>query len=506
MILFWCVLLPFITGLLCWQGERIAEWIPRWLAVIGIGIFFILVLFIYKKLQFASFVASVDLPQWQIEFYYSWIERFGISIHLALDGLSFLMILLATFLGFFSILCSWKEIHSKQGLFYLNVLFILGGSVGLFIAVDLFLFFFFWEIVSVPMYFLISLWGFKGSNVQSSIRAATKFFIYSQISGFLMLVSILGLAITYHNVNNIWTFSYSDLLCTPMSEKIEFLLMLGFFLAFAIKMPIVPLHGWLPDVHVQSPTAGSVDLAGILLKTSIYGLLRFNITLFPHASKQFSFIAMCFGIFNIFYGAWTSFLQTDIKKFIAYVNISHMGFLLIAIYSASHLAYQGIVLQIISYSISSAGMFIICGQLYERLCTRNMSIMGGLWNKLDLIPALSLFFSIAMLGLPGTGNFAGEISVLFGCFQVEPIVAVILSFSFVFSSVYSIILIQRIYFGEQTFLVVMESNNRMTLREKFIIITLAFSLLLIGCYPKLISDSSSLVMSGICNLLIMQSY
>ena len=213
-----------------------------------------------------------------------------------------------------------------------------------------------------------------------------------------------------------------------MSHGVEYLLMLGFFIAFAVKMPVVPLHGWLPDAHSQAPTAGSVDLAGILLKTAAYGLLRFALPLFPNASAEFAPIAMWLGVIGIFYGAWMAFAQTDIKRLIAYTSVSHMGFVLIAIYTGSQLAYQGAVIQMIAHGLSAAGLFILCGQLYERLHTRDMRQMGGLWSKIKWLPAMSMFFAVATLGMPGTGNFVGEFMILFGSYKVVPVITVISTF------------------------------------------------------------------------------
>lgn len=228
-----------------------------------------------------SLTQSAGIPQWQSEFDMPWIPRFGISIHLAIDGLSLLMVVLTGLLGVLAVLCSWKEIEKYQGFFHLNLMWILGGVIGVFLAIDMFLFFFFWEMMLVPMYFLIALWGHKASDGKTRITAATKFFIYTQASGLVMLIAILALVFVHYNATGVWTFNYEELLNTPMSSGVEYLLMLGFFIAFAVKMPVVPLHGWLPDAHSQAPTAGSVDLAGILLKTAAYGLLRFSLPLFP---------------------------------------------------------------------------------------------------------------------------------------------------------------------------------------------------------------------------------
>ncbi|MDN5863396.1 MAG: NADH-quinone oxidoreductase subunit M, partial [Salinisphaera sp.] len=349
MLLVWLVLIPFIGGFVCWQLElvRAPALAMRWtallsmLAVMGIAIW----LWLVGDFSYAGALGGA--PQWTLEFQVGWIDRFGISIHLALDGLSLILIALTCFLGVLAVLCSWTEIEVRLGFFHLNLLWIIGGVVGIFLAMDLFLFFFFWEMMLVPMYFLIALWGHSGGG-QTRIFAATKFFIYTQASGLLMLVAILGLVFAHYHATGELTFEYTDLLDTQMSGPLAYVLMLGFFIAFAVKLPTVPLHGWLPDAHAQAPTAGSVDLAGILLKTAAYGMMRFAIPLFPDASAQFAPVAMIFGLIGIYYGAVLALAQEDMKRLVACSSISHMGFILIGIYSGSVLALQGVIILMVA--------------------------------------------------------------------------------------------------------------------------------------------------------------
>jgi len=282
MILPWLILIPFIGGLLCWLGERFGPTLPRWIALLTMSLELALGLWVWSTGNFSYAPAPGVDPTWAIEFKHLWIARFGISVHLALDGLSLLMILLTGLLGVLSVLCSWKEIQRHVGFFHLNLMWILGGVVGVFLAIDLFMFFFFWEMMLVPMYFLIALWGHSSADGKKTrIYAATKFFIFTQASGLIMLVAILGLVLVNFNNTGVITFDYSQLLKAKLSAGTEYILMLGFFIAFAVKLPVVPFHSWLPDAHAQAPTAGSVDLAGILLKTAAYGLLRFALPLFP---------------------------------------------------------------------------------------------------------------------------------------------------------------------------------------------------------------------------------
>src|SRR5690606_17692671 len=290
------------------------------------------------------------------------------------------------------------EIQRNVGFFHLNLLWNIGGVVGVFLALDLFLFFFFWEMMLVPMYFLIALWGHNAPDGKGRIYAANKFFIFTQASGLLMLLAIIGLVLVNWRNTGVLTFDYEDLLQTTMAPAMEFVLMLGFFLAFAVKLPVVPFHSWLPDAHSQAPTAGSVDLAGVLLKTAAYGLLRFGIPLFPNASAEFAPVAMWLGVIGIIYGALMAFVQHDIKRLVAYTSVSHMGFVLVGIYSGNLIALQGVVIQMLAHGISAGALFILCGEVYERMHTRDMRLMGGLWSRLSTLPPIAMFFTAASLG------------------------------------------------------------------------------------------------------------
>jgi NADH-quinone oxidoreductase subunit M len=296
-----------------------------------------------------------------------------------------------------------------------------------------------------------------------------------------MLISILAMVFLHHQATGKLSFDYHDLLNTPMSAQIEWWLMLGFFGAFAVKMPIVPFHTWLPDAHGQAPTAGSVDLAGILLKTAAYGLLRFGIPFFPHASAAFAPVAMWLGVLGIIYGAIVAFSQTDIKRFVAYTSISHMGFIVIGIYAGTEQALQGVVVQMIAHGLSAGALFILCGEIYERLHTRDISKMGGLWSRFPNLPPILMFFSAASLGLPGLGNFVGEFLILVGSFPIAPWVTIIATSGLVFGSVYSLIMIHRAYFGPSKSDAVLHGMDG---RELIMVVGLAALLIYIGVYPQ----------------------
>nr|WP_321240327.1 NADH-quinone oxidoreductase subunit M [uncultured Tolumonas sp.] len=489
MSLLWLILLPFIGGFLCWLIEftRKGTNIPRWIALVTMSLQLLLSLSLWQSHDF-----SLVLPgqgNWTLDYQLPWIPRFGISVHLAMDGISLLMVSLTGLLGILAVVCSWNEIQDRVGFFHLNLLWILGGVIGVFLSLDLFLFFFFWEMMLVPMYFLIALWGHSGSDGRTRIYAATKFFLYTQASGLLMLLSILALVFIHYRATGMFSFDYTQLLNTRMAPEVEFMLMLGFFIAFAVKMPLVPLHGWLPDAHSQAPTAGSVDLAGILLKTAAYGLLRFGIPLFPHASADFAPIAMTLGLIGIIYGAVLAFSQTDIKRLVAYTSVSHMGFVVIALYAGTATAIQGAVVQMVAHGLSAAGLFIMCGQLYERLHTRDLREMGGLWHRLRYLPGIMLFFSVASLGLPGTGNFVGEFMILLGSFPSVPTIVIVSTVGLVLASVYSLTMLQRACFGQGKVNTPLRGLN---LREFGILLLLVALLVGLGVYPQPVLDVSGM--------------
>lgn len=383
-----------------------------------------------------------DLPSaWIAEFSAPWIPRFGIGCHLAMDGLSLLLIMLTVLLGFMAVSSSWNEIKSRQGFFFFNLLACLAGTTGVFLAVDLFLFFFFWELMIVPMYFLINIWGHENRTY-----AAIKFFIFTQVSSLLMLVAIIALVLIRYSKSGTYSFDYFELLNTPIGPNAALWLMLGFFIAFTVKLPAVPFHTWLPDAHTQAPTGGSVILAGVMLKTGAYGLLRFVMPLFPEAAQQFAPVAMAMGAISVLYAAIMAFAQSDLKRLIAYTSVSHMGFILLGVFSWNPISLQGAVVTMLAHGISAAALFMIAGALQERLHTREMGKMGGLWPALPGLSALALFFAIASLGLPGLGNFIGEFLVLQGAFNVNTPMTFVATLVLILSPVYALVMMQKAFY------------------------------------------------------------
>jgi len=498
MILVWLMVIPFVGGFLCWQGERFGRGFPRWVGLITMSIVLLMSLYLWYVGDYSQTLLNASSPQWVAEFKADWIPRLGISFHLALDGLSLVLIVLTGLIGVLAIACSWNEVQRNVGFFHLNLLWNLAGVIGVFLAMDLFLFFFFWEMMLVPMYFLIALWGHNIPGGKGRVFAATKFFIFTQASGLLMLLAILALVFAHYQATGTISFGYPDLLAWTrsgaMSAQLEWWLMLGFFVAFAVKMPVVPVHSWLPDAHSQAPTAGSVDLAGILLKTAAYGILRFGVPMFPHASQEIAPVAMWLGVAGIIWGAVLSLSQHDVKRFVAYTSVSHMGFILVGIYSGTEQSLQGVVIQMLAHGISAGALFILCGEVYERLHTRDLREMGGLWSRLPFLPPIAMFFSAAALGLPGMGNFVGEFLILVGSFPVNPLITIVSASGLILAAVYSLMMMQRAFFGPAKS---DEKLRDLNAREMTTMLSLMALILFMGIYPQPILDVTKATMAGV---------
>lgn len=441
MILTWLILILIAGGGLAWLAARRNRAWARWLSLAAVGLDFLLVLNLWLRNTGPLEISGPDQP-WLREINRPWIPQLGISFHLGLDGLSLLLLLLTLFLGLMAILASWREIRQRVGFFHFNLLWILAGIVGVFLALDLFLFYFFWELMLVPMYFLIAIWGHE-----NRIYAAVKFFIFTQLSGLLMLVAILGLYFSHGQNTGSFTFDYNRLLAGSVAAPAALWLMGGFLIAFLVKLPAFPFHTWLPDAHTEAPTAGSVILAGLLLKTGAYGLLRFVLPLFPEAAALFAPLGMALGALGIIYGALLAFAQTDLKRLVAYTSVSHMGFVLLGVFALNALALPGTVVQILAHGISTGALFIIAGALQERMDSRDLARMGGLWSVVPRLGAVALIFAMASLGLPGLGNFIGEILVLLGAYQANLILTVLATLGLILATVYALRFIQQTFHG-----------------------------------------------------------
>jgi NADH-quinone oxidoreductase subunit M len=429
-----------LGGVLAWVAQRWGGGAPRWVAVaaLAVDLAWLILLWAHAPAGAGTGPESVWFEQVRL----TWIPQWGISFHLGMDGLSLLMALLTVFLGLMAVSASWTEITARTGFFHFNLLWVLAGVLGVFTALDLFLFFVFWEVMLVPMYFLIALWGHGGRT-----RAAIKFFIYTQGSGLLLLVGILALVLLHRAATGLLSFDYFALQEAALAPVTASWVMLGFFVAFAVKLPAVPFHPWLPDAHTEAPTGGSVILAGVLLKTGAYGLIRFVVPLFPQAAAAFAPAAMTLGVLSILYGALLAFAQSDLKRLVAYSSVSHMGFILLGVFALNARALQGAVMQMIAHGITTGALFMLVGALQARLHTREMADMGGLWARLPRIGAIGLLFAIASLGLPGLGNFVGEFLVLLGTYAVSPTFAFLGVLGPVAAVLYALLLVQKTFHG-----------------------------------------------------------
>ena len=474
MILIYLIVILLAGAFLAWITGKINHVLPRIISLTVLSVDLIIVL---------HYLQSATLGKdWLVDVKLEWIPALGISLHLALDGLSLVLLILTFFLGIISVIISWKEIDSKTGFFHFNLLLILAGITGVFLSLDLFLFYFFWELMLVPMYFLIGIWGHENRTA-----ASNKFFLYTQASGLLMFIAIIALYFVHGKATGIYSFDYLQLLGTKMPTSTAMLIMLGFLAAFLVKLPVVPLHNWLPDAHTEAPTAGSLILAALLLKTGAYGLLRFIVPLFPSEAVTFAPVGMLLGVIGILYGAKLAFAQTDLKRLVAYTSVSHMGFVILGVFSFNEIAYQGVVIQMIAHGISTGALFILVGQLYERVHTRDINKMGGLWEKVPVMGAIGLIFSMASLGLPGLGNFIAELLILIGAFKANILMSCLASLGLIAATLYSLRIVQKVFLGNKN---TDWKMNDMTLREKVVSASLVIAILWLGLFPKPVLEAA----------------
>jgi NADH-quinone oxidoreductase subunit M len=481
MILSAIIFLPLLGSLLALLFRRhlqLCRWISLFITLIDLLL--VLLLFSYD-LQWQSGPTG----KWWLVEDFSWIERFGIRYSLGLDGISLVLILLTAFLGVLCVLLSWRQIDTRVGAFHFFLLLIQTGIMGVFLSTDLFLFYLFWEVQLFPMFFLIGVWGHE-----NRIYATIKFVIFTMTGSLLMLIALIGLYILHGRQTGNYTFSVAQLMQTHLSLSREIVLYGAFLLAFAIKIPILPVHTWLPDAHTEAPTAGSVLLAGLLLKTGAYALLRFAFPLFPTAAKLSVPLLLFLGLAGLFYAAWIALAQRDLKRLVAYSSVAHMGMVVIGIAIWNAITLSGAVLQMINHGLTTSALFILVGMLDERIRSRELAVLGGLWRKMPVFSGFFLFFAIASMGFPGLNNFVGEILILIGTFKSQPLIGGIGFAGLVFTVVYTLWAVQMALFGEPRKEHILWD---VTPRETVILVPLVFAVLFIGLYPgpilNLLQDS-----------------
>ncbi len=404
---------------------------------------------------------------------HSWIPQFHINYTLGIDGISLWLVILTTFLTPICILCSWHAIEKRVKEFMISLLLMETGMLGVFMALDFVLFYIFWEAMLIPMYLIIGVWG--GPN---RIYAALKFFLYTLAGSLLLLIAVIALYFAGGE-----SFDILALMKGKYSPVFQFWTFWAFFLAFAIKVPMFPFHTWLPDAHVEAPTAGSVILASVLLKMGTYGFLRFCLPLAPSASHAYAGAILMLSVFAILYGAFMAMAQSDMKKLIAYSSVSHMGFITLGIFAFNIQGIEGAILQMINHGITTGALFLCVGIIYDRTHSRLISDYGGIAKNMPVYAALLTIFSLSSLGLPGTNSFIGEFLVLIGAFLANKVIAVIATFGIIWAAVYMLWMLQRVIFGKIT----KESNARLpdvNFRELATLVPLLILVFYIGFYPN----------------------
>lgn len=421
-----------------------------------------------------------DSNTWHMQFVENvpWIPQFGINYHVGIDGISLLLILLTTFLSALAILSTWSAVTEGVKGYMVSLLLLETGMVGVFCALDFILFYMFWEVMLIPMYFIIGIWG--GPR---RIYAAVKFFIYTMSGSVLMLVAILFLYYFNYKATGVYTFDILSYHNIGLPSGIQFWLFLAFFLAFAIKVPMFPFHTWLPDAHVEAPTAGSVILAGVLLKMGTYGFLRFSLPIFPQATIEFVPIIMCLSLIGIIYGALVSIAQDDIKKLVAYSSVSHLGYCMLGMFALNMDGVKGSIIQMINHGLSTGALFMIVGMLYERRHTRLISEYGGIMKVMPVFATLFLLVVFSSMGVPGMNGFIGELLILIGAFKASVGYGLIATIGLILGAVYLLWMYKRVMYGDIT-----KDENRklkdMSGREYAYLIPIIIFIIWIGVNPK----------------------
>ncbi|HET6977846.1 MAG TPA: NADH-quinone oxidoreductase subunit M [Pyrinomonadaceae bacterium] len=424
----------------------------------------------------------------------SWIGAIGSRYHIAVDGISLWLVLLTTLLMPIAVLSSWTAVHKRPLAYYVFLLILQSAMTGVFVSLDLLLFYLFFEATLVPMFFLIGIWG-----GERRVYAAIKFFIYTAVGSLLMLAAIITLYFVYHS------FDYATILqamsANPLTSQTAFFLFVAFALAFCIKVPLFPFHTWLPDAHTEAPTAGSVILAGILLKMGTYGLLRFNLALFPDQARRWAPVFITLAVIGIIYGALVAMVQPDVKRLVAYSSVSHMGFVVLGLFSFTDLGMQGALYQMLNHGVSTGALFLFVGFIYERRHTRVISEFGGLAKPMPWFSTFFVIASLSSIGLPFLNGFVGEFFILIGTWTSRAvthswIATMLAATGVIWAAVYMLWMLQRVVFGKITNPENAELSD-LNSREIGLILPLLFLMLFMGVYPRVFLDRSRLSVEAI---------
>jgi len=432
----------------------------------------------------------------------SWIPQFGLFYKVGIDGISLLLLMLTTAMMPFAILGSFKAIKIRQKEYYIWMLFLESSMIGAFVSLNLFLFYIFWELMLIPMFFLIGVWG-----GQNRLYATIKFVLFTVIGSFMMLAGIIYLAVLARQQLGAFSFNYEVLFNLNIPLQAQIFLFIGFGLAFAIKVPMFPFHTWLPDAHVEAPTAGSVILAGILLKMGGYGFIRLGIPLFPQAALELAPILQTMAVIGIVYGACLALVQTDIKKLVAYSSISHLGFVMLGLFAVNTIAVQGAVIQMVNHGISTGALFLLVGMIYEQRHTREISEYGGIARQIPLFSVAFMIITLSSIALPGTNGFVGEFLILLGSFKsawsyyvltngvFRLVLMVFATSGVILGAFYMLWLVQRVFFGP-----LKNEKNRslkdLSVREAIVIIPFIVAVFWIGLYPRTVLNKMNTSVSS----------
>ncbi|MGO8762804.1 MAG: NADH-quinone oxidoreductase subunit M [Desulfobaccales bacterium] len=470
------------------------------LPIVGIGVLLILDRKRHKGLKVATLIISVaeflfSLPLWfnfnsqtaamQFVERREWLPTYGISYSIGIDGFSLLLIMLTTFLTPLCVLATWDDIQVRVKEFMVCLLALMSGMIGVFVSLDLFLFYVFWEVMLIPMYLLIGIWG----NPARRVYAAIKFFLFTMFGSLLMLVAILVLYFHYGKTTGTYTFDLLKMYSVSIPFNMQFWMFLAFGLAFAIKVPMFPFHTWLPDAHTEAPTVGSVILAAVLLKMGTYGFLRFNMPMFPQAAHYFVPLFSTLAVIGIVYGALVSMMQKDLKRLIAFSSVSHLGFVMLGLFTFTMPGVQGGIIQMINHGLSTGALFLIVGVIYERRHTRMIAEFGGLCTPMPVYAIIFMIVTLSSIGLPGLNGFVGEFLILLGTFQVNKLYATIAATGVIFAACYMLWMFQRVMFGKVT-----NDKNKdlkdLSWREIAIFAPLILFIVWIGVYPSTFLDKT----------------
>ncbi len=464
------VLLPLIGGLLVLLFGRGRDSLVRQVALAVSVVTFLASLHVWSGFDGTS-------ADFQFVERYTWLPDFGISYHVGLDGITLWLVILTTFLTPLALLCSWESVQDRVREFSFFMLALEAAMIGVFISIDLFLFYVFWDAMLIPMYFLIGIWGYE-----QRIYAAIKFMLYTMAGSVLMLLAIIWVAYYHQTAVGVISFDLLDLYALDIPAALQTWLFLAFALAFAIKVPVFPFHTWLPDAHVQAPTAGSVILAGVLLKMGTYGLLRFAFPLFPDAAMQFAPYLATLAVIGIVYGALVAMVQPDMKKLVAYSSVSHLGFVVIGLCAMNVTGVQGAVYQMLAHGISTGGLFLIVGMLSDRRHTKLIAEYGGLKAVTPKLVAMFLLVTLASVALPGMNGFVGEFLIFVGSFSETRVLTSIAATGVILSAVYMLWMFQRVNYGPLT-----NPKNKglrdLSPREWVVIAPIAAMCVVMGVFP-----------------------